>query len=87
MLGRSYAALGKQSLHHQSVAEMYSLLGSRVAALQQFELARRANDADYYTMSEIDARIRELQVQIKREREALRESASNQTGEPRQQQR
>jgi predicted Zn-dependent protease len=87
LLGRSYAALGKQSLHHQSVAEMYSLLGARVAALQQFELARLANDADYYTMSEIDARIRELQAQIKREREALRESASNQTSEPKQQPR
>lgn len=83
-LGRSYAALGKQSLHHQSIAEMYSLLGARVAALQQFELARRANDADYYTMSEIDARIRELEIQIRRDREAAGQSALSQRGEPRQ---
>jgi beta-barrel assembly-enhancing protease len=70
LLGRSYAALGKQSLHHQAIGEMYALLGVKPAALQQMELARRANDGDFYTMSEIDARVRELQTDIKREQDA-----------------
>jgi predicted Zn-dependent protease len=44
------------------------------AALQQMELARRANDGDFYTMSEIDARVRELQNDIKRENDAMRQT-------------
>ena len=54
---------------------MYALLGVKPAALQQMEIARRANDGDFYTMSEIDARIRELQSDIKREQDALRQTA------------
>jgi beta-barrel assembly-enhancing protease len=82
LLGRSYEALGKKSLQHQAIGEMYSLLGVKQAALQQMELARRANDGDFYTMSEIEARVRELQADVVREQQALRESAG---GERRQQ--
>ncbi len=39
-------------------------------------MARRANDGDFYTMSEIDARLRELQVEFKREMEAMNQSGS-----------
>ena len=53
---------------------MYALLGVKTAALQQMEFARRANDGDFYTMSEIDARIRELQSDIKREQETMRQT-------------
>ena len=53
---------------------MYALLGVKPAALQQLEQARRANDGDFYTMSEIDARVRELQAELKREHDAARES-------------
>jgi len=80
LLSRSYGALGKQSLQHQATAEMYSLLGARGAALQQFELARNANDGDYFTMAEIDARIRDLQVQLKREMDAAREAGGRPPG-------
>jgi predicted Zn-dependent protease len=76
LLGRSYAALGRQSLHHQAIGEMYALLGVKPAALQQMELARRANDGDFYTMSEIDARVRELQAEVKAEQEAMRQSGT-----------
>jgi predicted Zn-dependent protease len=74
LLGRSYEALGRKSLQHQAIGEMYALLGVKPAALQQMELARRANDGDFYTMSEIDARVRELQADVKREQEAMREA-------------
>jgi hypothetical protein len=40
------------------------------------ELARRANDGDFYTMSEIDARVRELQAEVKAEQEAMRQSGT-----------
>jgi predicted Zn-dependent protease len=74
LLGRSYEALGKQSLRHQAIGEMYALLGVKPAALQQMELARRANDGDFYTMSEIDARIRELQTDIRADQEAMKQA-------------
>lgn len=74
LLGRSYEALGRKSLHHQAIGEMYALLGVKPAALQQMELARRANDGDFYTMSEIDARVRELQTDIKREQDTMRQT-------------
>ena len=80
LLGRSYEALGRKSLQHQAIGEMYALLGVKQAALQQMEIARRANDGDFYTMSEIEARVRDLQVDIKREQEALRESAGGSIG-------
>ena len=73
LMGRAYEALNRQSLHHQSVGEMYALLGAYGPAIQQLELARRANDGDFYTMSEIDARLRDLRVEFKREQDALRE--------------
>ncbi len=75
LLGRSYAALNRRSLQHQSIGEMYALLGAPQAAVNQLELARRANDGDFYTMSEIDARMRDLQAEVKRDREGLKEAS------------
>jgi predicted Zn-dependent protease len=74
LLGRAYEALNRRSLHHQSVGEMYAIFGAYGPAIQQLELARRANDGDFYTMSEIDARLRDLRADFKREQDALRES-------------
>ncbi len=64
ILGRTYEALGKKSLSHQAIGEMYALNGQKVAAIQQFQIAQRSNDGDFYTMSEIDARLRELRKQV-----------------------
>ncbi|MGB2818446.1 MAG: M48 family metalloprotease [Burkholderiaceae bacterium] len=74
LLGRAYEALNRKSLQHQAVAEMYVHFGALAPAIQQLELARRANDGDFYTMSEIDARLRDLRVDFKREQDALRET-------------
>ena len=43
LLGRAYEALNRRSLHHQSVGEMYAIFGAYGPAIQQLELARRAN--------------------------------------------
>lgn len=75
LMGRAYAALNRRSLQHQSIAEMYSLLGSPRAAVAQLELAVRANDGDFYTMSEIDARLRDLQAEVKRDQASIKEAA------------
>jgi predicted Zn-dependent protease len=73
LLGRAYEALNRRSLHHQAIGEMYAHLGALAPAIQQLEMARRANDGDFYTMSEIDARLRDLRAEFKREQELLRE--------------
>jgi len=65
MLARSYSALNQHTLQHQAIAEAYLLLGSRRAAVEQLQLARTASDGDFYVMSEVDARLHELQQQIK----------------------
>ena len=70
LLAASQAALGHQTLEHQATAEMYLLEGARGPAMEQFKLARSAADADFYTMSEVDARLRELNEQINEEKKA-----------------
>jgi beta-barrel assembly-enhancing protease len=80
LLGRAYEALNRRTLQHQAVAEMYAQLGALAPAIQQLELAQRANDGDFYTMSEIDARLRDLRIQFKREQDMLRESGKRMPG-------
>lgn len=58
-LARSYEALGQKSLAFASTGDMYALMGNPEAAVYQFDLAQKANDADFYVMSEIDAKLRE----------------------------
>jgi len=71
MLARSYERLGRRTLQHQATAELYVLLGSVPAAIDQLQQARRANDADFYTLSEVDARLRVLSQQLREYREQL----------------
>jgi predicted Zn-dependent protease len=60
---KAYAALGKRLLQHQAQAEVYALQGSLPAAIEQLTLARAAGDGDFYQLSVIDARLKELRVQ------------------------
>lgn len=57
---RSYAALGKRLLQHQAQGEYYALQGSLPAAIEQMQLARTAGDGDFYQLSVVDARLKEL---------------------------
>jgi beta-barrel assembly-enhancing protease len=83
LLGRAYGAMNRRSLHHQSVAEMYALMGAHQPAIQQLEMARRAGDGDFFTMSEIDARLRDLQAEVKRDIDTQREAATRRPPEDR----
>ena len=60
---KNYAALGKRSLQHQSQAEVYALQGSLPAAIEQLQLARSAGDGDFYQLSVVDVRLKELRAQ------------------------
>lgn len=60
---KSYAALGKRLLQHQSQAEYYALQGSLPAAIEQLQIARAAGDGDFYQLSVVEARLRELRAE------------------------
>jgi predicted Zn-dependent protease len=72
-LARSYAALGARTLQHRALAEAYYLQGSVPAAIEQLQLAQAAGDSDFYTLSAIDARMRELKrIQVEELKERKR---------------
>jgi predicted Zn-dependent protease len=60
---KNYAALGKRSAQHQAQAEVYALQGSLPAAIEQLQLARSAGDGDFYQLSVVDVRLKELRAQ------------------------
>jgi predicted Zn-dependent protease len=60
MIAKSYSALGKRTEQHRALAEGYYLQGGLAAAVDQLALAQKAGDADFYALSAIDARLREL---------------------------
>jgi predicted Zn-dependent protease len=67
MQAKSYAVLGKRLLQHQAQAELYVLQGSLPAAIEQLQLARSAGDGDFYQMSMVEARLKELRTQYSTE--------------------
>jgi beta-barrel assembly-enhancing protease len=60
---KTYAAMGKRLLQHQAQAEYYVLQGSLPAAIEQLTLARAAGDGDFYQLSVVDARLKDLRAQ------------------------
>jgi predicted Zn-dependent protease len=60
-LAKTYAAQGKIALQHMALAESYVLTGALPAAVDQLNLARKAQDVSFYDQAVIDARERELQ--------------------------
>jgi predicted Zn-dependent protease len=57
---QSHAALGQRVLQHQAQAEAYYLQGTLSSAIEQLQLAQKSGDADFYQLSSVDARLREL---------------------------
>ena len=56
------AGLGKNAMQHRALAEVFALQGQTAGAIGQLELAIKAGDANFYEMSAIDARLRELKI-------------------------
>lgn len=59
---QTYAALGKRLLQHQAQAELYVLRGSVPAAIEQLQLAQAAGDGNFYELSAVEARLKELRA-------------------------
>lgn len=68
--GKASAATGRRSQQHRSAAEVYALQGQTAAAIEQLQFAQRAGDANFYDLSVIDARLRELK---RRQEEEIKE--------------
>jgi predicted Zn-dependent protease len=68
---QTYAALGKRLLQHMAQAELYVLRGSVPAAIEQLQLARAAGDGNFYELSAVEARLKELRA---RHAEELRDA-------------
>lgn len=69
LLARAYAAQGKRLRQHQALAEKYAMDGSFQAAIEQLQIARKAGDGDFYTLSEVDARLHQLERQFREEKQ------------------
>jgi predicted Zn-dependent protease len=76
LLGQAHGALGQRADMNRAVAEQYLLLGSPMQALDQLRRAQQAGDTDFYTASVIDARIRDVEPDARRELEELRQQGS-----------
>jgi predicted Zn-dependent protease len=69
LLARAYAGQGKRVQQHQALAEKYAIDGAFQAAIEQLQIARKAGDGDFYTLSEVDARLHQLERQYREERQ------------------
>ena len=72
LIAKSYAAQGETMVSHRMLGEAYLLRGSVPGALEQMKIARKSAPAhaDFYELSQIDARVRELQVRMEEIRKA-----------------
>ena len=71
---RAYAGQGKRLLQHQAQAEVYVLRGSLPAAIEQLQLAQSSGDGNFYDLSVVEARLKELRAEHAREMEDQRKS-------------
>jgi len=71
---KGYSFLGKRLLQHQAQAEAYVLQGSLPAAIEQLQLAQKSGDGDFYQLSSVDARLRDLRQKLAQEMKEKKES-------------
>ena len=57
---RAYAQLGRMAAQHRALAEAYFRQGNLTGAVEQLQIASRSRDGDFYEMSAIEARLREV---------------------------
>ncbi len=69
---KAYASQGKRLLQHQAQAEFYLLQGSLPAAIEQLQLAQSSGDGNFYELSVVDARLKELRAEHAREQQDAR---------------
>ena len=71
---KAYASLGKRLLQHKAQAEVYVLQGSVPSAIEQLQLAQKSGDGDFYQLSSVEARLRDLRRQLAEEMKERKEN-------------
>jgi beta-barrel assembly-enhancing protease len=61
---RAYASLGKNLLRHQAQGEAYYRSYNLNGAAEQMELALKSGDGDFYQLSIVEARLKQLQQMV-----------------------
>jgi predicted Zn-dependent protease len=64
LAARAYAGVDKKMQQHRHQGEYYAWQGNLKAAVDQFELAAKANDGDFYQSSVVDTRLRALRREV-----------------------
>ena len=59
---QSYSALGDSMSQHRAQAEVYMQQGNFPAAVEQLQIALKSNEGDFYQMSSLEARLKELRA-------------------------
>jgi beta-barrel assembly-enhancing protease len=59
---RSNAMLGRTMAQHRAQGEAYARMGNFPAAVEQYEIALKAGGGDFYQLSAIEARLRQLRA-------------------------
>jgi predicted Zn-dependent protease len=67
MKSQAYTRLGKNLLRHQAQGEAYYLRYNLPGAIEQMELALRSGDGDFYELSGVEARLKQLREMQKNE--------------------
>lgn len=62
-LAAAYQGQGKQMLRHQALGEAYVRKYDIPRAIDQFEIASKAKDGDFYLQSKVEARLKALRLQ------------------------
>ena len=62
-LAEAYQGQGKQMLRHQALGEAYVRKYDTSRAVDQFEIASKAKDGDFYLQSKVEARLKALRLQ------------------------
>lgn len=68
-LATAYQGQGKQMLRHQALGEAYVRKYDIARAVDQFEIASKAKDGDFYLQSKVEARLKGLRLQLKQEQD------------------
>ncbi len=61
---KAYAAQDKRLKQHQHQGEFYAWIGNLPLAVEQFKLALKSGDGDFYQMSVVETRLRSLQQEL-----------------------
>jgi predicted Zn-dependent protease len=61
---RAYAAQNKQMLAHRHQGEYYAWQGNLKGAIEQFEIASKQKDGDFYQASVVETRLKALKREV-----------------------